>query len=573
MTTPPPTTATAVQRSGNTWWAARASLAAARTRRFATRWSGGMGALVVIALLVPLAMQDGRRTDRARIERLSADTLRLGQQRRTAERAVARAESTLIAARTAPLPAPPASPRPARPLPAPATAPVSEFARLIAEAGRDGTSEAALAVAAHPAVSAGPRMRSMADSLRALDARHLARPTEELARALVRARLTILSIAETRERELGPAAPVVRAESPPAAPLPVAAPVTPLVDTVALATELAATRDSLARMQRALDSSVVALRAVEAGSESADAGLTRFTPALLFVVVLIAGLLVRFIAALRHELQAPTIADAAEAERLTGMRILTVVRDAPLEGPARFKPSGVDPFRMLYLGLTATGTRARTAVITGAESEIAAAVGVRLAIAAAADHRSTLILDCDPSQIAVSRTFRERAEPGLHDVLAKAFTWREVARPVGSSDGLPITLLPAGTDRDDLATGLERDALMADFARLRASYELTLAVASRSGVAQALELIEASPVLFTVVVGETRIDQLLAELGALREQGRKLQGLVLWSAPLPKLPSRAELAALLANRKGRTPGGSFAAVQQVIGKNNSNTKT
>lgn len=532
-----------------------------------------MGVLVVVALLVPFTIDDGAATDRARADRLTADTLRFGQRRRTAEDAVARAESTLIAARAPSVPVTAPLPRVVAPTPA-AEAPASEFARLIAEARRLNSIESVLAVASHPAVSAGPRMRSTADSLRALEAIQRTRPSDDVARAIVRVRLTILSIAETRARELGPSAPSVQQPE-----LPVAVPRTPVasiapVDTSALVAAWQTARDSLVGAQRSLDSSVRLLREMQRDASSATrSGLTRFTPALLFIVVLLGGLLVRFIAALRQESRTPTVADAAEAEQLTGMRILAVVRDAPLDGPARFKPSGVDPFRMLYLGLTATGTRARTAVVTGAEPEIAAAVGARLAIAAAADHRNTLILDCDPSQIAVSRTFRERAEPGLSDVLAKAFTWREVARPVGSSDGLPITLLPAGTERDDAVTGTEREAVQLEFGRLRASYELTLAVASPRGVEDALALIESSPVLFTVVVGETKIDRLLADLALLRAAGRKLQGLVLWSAPPPALPTRADLAAMLSTRKGRTPGGSFTAVQQFVDDDKAKKRT
>lgn len=574
MTTPPlPIDSAAAARSGRAWWMARAALAATRTRRFATRWSGGMGVIVAVALVLPFAIDDGAAADRARADRLTADTLRLGQRRRTAERTVARAESVLVAARAPSVPVTVPRPRVVPPAPA-STAPTSEFARLIADARRLNSVESVLAVASHPAVSAGPRMRAMADSLRTLETVRRARTSDEAARAIVRVRLTILSIAETRQRELGPSAPAAQQPASPATVAGLRVPDVAPQDTAALVAAWQAARDSLVVAQRSLDSSVRLLREMERGASTATrSGLTRFTPALLFIVVLLGGLLVRFLAALRQETRTPTVADAAEAEQLTGMRILAVVRDAPLDGPARFKPSGVDPFRMLYLGLTATGTRARTAVVTGAEPEIAAAVGARLAIAAAADHRNTLILDCDPTQIAVSRTFRERAEPGLSDVLAKAFAWREVARPVGSSDGLPITLLPAGTERDDAVTGTEREVVQHEFSRLRASYELTLAVASPRGVEDALALIESSPVLFTVVVGETKIDQLLADLALLRAAGQKLQGLVLWSAPPPVLPTRAELAAMLSTRKGRTPGGSFTAVQKFVGDDKAKNRT
>jgi hypothetical protein len=239
------------------------------------------------------------------------------------------------------------------------------------------------------------------------------------------------------------------------------------------------------------------------------------------------------------------------------------VREAPIEGAARFRPSGVDPFRMLYLGLTATGTRARTMIVTGGDAEIVAAVGARLAISAAADHRTTLVVDVDPVGIALSRTFRERAEPGLNDALAGAFKWREVARPVGSSDGLPITLLPAGTERD-LPSGDDLEARRAELTAFRSAFEFTIVVAPLRYLEFAVLLVETSPLVLCAEVGVTTLEQFEREGADVRSGGRRLHGLVLWDAPRPKLPTRAELAALISTRKGRTPGGSFAAVQKHL---------
>jgi Mrp family chromosome partitioning ATPase len=243
-----------------------------------------------------------------------------------------------------------------------------------------------------------------------------------------------------------------------------------------------------------------------------------------------------------------------------------------LDGPARFHPSGIDPFRILYLGLTATGTRVRTAIVTGADPVIAAATGARLAIAAAADHRQTLVVDLDGANIPLSRTFRERAEPGMSDALARAFTWREVARPVGSSDGLTITLLPAGTEREDLAVGAELEELLESFVRFRSGFELTIIVAPPGRIALAARLVDAGPVILTVAAAETSLADLEVEVGQVRAAGHRLQGMVLWDAPRPELPSRAELAALLSKRKGRTPGGSFEAVQRAISADNSSRR-
>lgn len=562
---------------------ARARLAVRRARPFALRWSLATGVPALLALVLPFVAPDPGATDRAELERLAADTLRVAQRARTAEAAVTAAESLLAAARTADassrrMAARPAVPSMTRPGATAALDPaLTEFSRLLDEARRLRTPAALLAVAADPAVNAGPRMRALADTLRALAARRVpgmsAADSATLQRRIARTGVSILAIAGNRRADLLAAtgnSALPEAPAPGAAPAAamVAAPqavVGPAADTIALVAGLAAARDSLARTLRVQDSltNVLRVRASTTGTPPRRRAAA-FVPALALLVLLILGLAARLGIALRAELEAPTLADASEAERLTGLRVLTTVRDALLDGPARFKPSGVDPFRMLYLGLTATGTRARTALVAGPDLEIAAATGARLAIAAAADHRNTLIVDVDASRIALSRTFHERAEPGLHDVLARAFAWREVARPVGSSDGLPITLLPAGTERDDQARGAELDALLADFGRFRGAYELTLAVAPLEEIDLAVALVSTSPILLTAAVGETSVDALVTSADALRTAGRKVHGLVLWDAPRPVLPTRAELAAEISRRKGRTPGGSFEAVRRAI---------
>ena len=345
-------------------------------------------------------------------------------------------------------------------------------------------------------------------------------------------------------------------------------------DTVALRATLASARDAAVAARRTHDSLTAAARTLEVAGPSPDRGLTlaAASPAIAMATFLVIGLLLRFATALSREMNAPTLADATEAARYARAPVLTTVREAMLEGPARFHPSGIDPFRILYLGLTATGTRVRTAIVTGADPVIAAATGARLAIAAAADHRQTLVVDLDAVNIPLSRTFRERAEPGTTDALAHAFTWREVARPVGSSDGLPITLLPAGTERQDLSSGAEQQELMEQFMRLRATYELTIVVAPQDRIALAATLVEAGPVILTAVAGVTLLSDLEREVAAIRTGSHRLQGVVLWDAPRPELPSRAELAAMLSKRKGRTPGGSFEAVQRAISPNKSDTK-
>jgi Mrp family chromosome partitioning ATPase len=572
--------------TGSDWFAARSSLAWRRIRGFTRAWVLIFGPLALGALLVPIAAGDPGASARSERERLASDTLRSAQRLRDAERSVALAESLHAEASSSPVRpivpvthvAPPITPTAEAAENGGADPDVAALGAAILEARRLRTVDAWLAVASQPPVTGGPRMRALADSLVAL-----ARARDELpsgpmrdqqaaplTSAMSRVGYTILAIAEHRRASLAlerggttesriTEASVERPPPPETISTPTAAP-----DTAASAARLRAARDSLSAAQRTHTEAIAAAER-SAGSVTSDRPVTlaSVAPAIVLFGVLLGGLAVRFSLALNSESNRPTVAHADEAERTIGASVLATVRDAPPDGPARFRPSGVDPFRMLYLGLTATGTRARTMIVTGSDAEIVAAVGARLAISAAADHRATLVVDLDPIGIALSRTLRERAEPGLTDALVGAFKWREVARPVGSSDGLPITMIPAGTERD-LPIGAELEARRDDLTKFRAAFEFTILIVPAGYLDLAVSLVETSPLVLCAAVGDTTLERFAAEGAALRHDGRRLHGIVLWDAPRPVLPTRAELAAMVSTRKGRTPGGSFAAVQKAI---------
>lgn len=548
-------------------------------RRFAKAWILVFGPLAVVALLVPVAAGDPAAAQRGMRQRLAADTLRTSQRVRQAEAALALAESLHTARISDPRPAAVVRPAPGEGVPRRAVDPtIASLAAAIQEARRLRTVDAWLAVSAQSPVSGGPRMRRLADSLSDLARERdalLPGPDRDqraapLTSAMSRVGYTILAIAENRRATLaaenGPAMPdegQARGDSPDMTAATAAAAVA-ADDTLASASRLRMARDSLTTIRRShAEAIAVATAMTDAPVAAPSITLATLAPSLALFVVLIGGLTARFAFAYRAESAAPTIAHADEAERTVGASVLATVRDAPLDGPARFRPSGVDPFRMLYLGLTATGTRARTMIVTGSDPEIVAAVGTRLAISAAADHRATLVIDLDPVSIALSRTLRERAEPGLNDALAGAFKWREVARPVGSSDGLPITMIPAGTERD-LPIGPELESRRDDLNKFRAAFEFTILIVPEGHLELGLSLVETSPLVLCAAVGETLLSTFADEGSALRRGGRRLHGIVLWDAPRPSLPTRAELAAMLSVRRGRTPGGSFAAVQRAI---------
>lgn len=542
---------------GAAWLGARATLAVRRTRRFARWWLSLGGAATVVALLLPVATPDPDAAARAVVTRRATDTLRTASQLQRARAAVAIADSALDDARQA-------AQRAARaPAPAPQQSPsvdprLISLDAAIAMARGARTTSAYLALAADPAVGAGPRMRALADSLsRSFD--------ETTTRRLGS---TIIAIAEYRRNEIAESAP--NRESATVRPDLVAGQAAAVV--AGRASVAAAWRDSVTRAESEHQAALEAMRSDTLLSEGGPSPAPVPSPGLVMLAVLVGVLATRFALALSREAQSPRLAHIEEAEAAVGAPALAVVRDALPEGPMRFKPSGVDPFRVLYLGLTSTGTRARTLVVTGTDPVILGAVGARLAIAASADHRTTLVVDVDPEQITLARIFRAPPEPGFTDAVAGAFRWRDVARLVGSSDGLSITMISAGTSRDAPEPGEELESRRAEFRRFREGFEFTIVIAALRDLEVALSAVPASPIVLCGSIAKSTVEAFTREGESLAAAGQRLHGIVLWDAPQPSLPSRAELAAHLSKQKGRTPGGSFQAVRSAIGKSSSDSK-
>lgn len=527
---------------GAAWFAARLSLALRRTRRFVRWWLGVGGTLAIIALLLPVAgeLPTAGPEVAADGEAAPDTTLAAAERARTAATlaevdtalALARAAHTEAAVRVARAPAV-ADPR------------LPELEARLRAARATRTLDDLLALANDPTVRFGPRMQATADSLR--------RASTESER--VRLTNIIIGMAQYRRDAIADqameSAPQVVAQE--------------LPDTLAARAEVAAWQDSLRIAEATYQDAVRAAARTASDRAPGRAPVPPVSPGLALIAIVALGLALRVGVALSREFRDPRLAHPIEAERAVGAPVLAHVRDTLPDGPPRFKPSGVDPFRVLYLGLTATGTRARTLIVTGDDAVIVAAVAARLAIAAAADHRTTLVTEIDSEQIALARVFRDHAEPGLNDAAAGAFTWREVARSVGSSDGLFITMVPAGTTRDPL-TPEQESAAAESFTTFRDGFEFTILAVTLRHLERARRLVPGAPTVLCATIAETPVARFTQAAATVQESGDRLHSVVVWDAPRPNLPSRAELAAHLSKRKGRTPGGSFKAVQEATKK-------
>ena len=253
------------------------------------------------------------------------------------------------------------------------------------------------------------------------------------------------------------------------------------------------------------------------------------------MVIAIASLLMAsvliFTLAVSAESRRPTIAHAREVERVTGVPVVGTAHraDLPHEGRARLRiGAGIDPFRMVYLALTASGTRERTVCITGDDPDAVAAVAGRLAVSAAADARATLVVDVAPGTPSVTRYYGERPEPGFSEAIAAIRLWREVARPVGASEGLGLDIVPAGARRADTVESVAMPSNRREFHLFSSEYDFTvIAAPTRESVATVVTLCEMPATIYVARIAETPLHGIAEEVRSLRAMALNLHGVLL----------------------------------------------
>lgn len=258
------------------------------------------------------------------------------------------------------------------------------------------------------------------------------------------------------------------------------------------------------------------------------------TPAVVALsAMLVAGVLI-FTLAVSAEARRPTIAHAREVERLTGVPVLgtAYLAHLPPEGRARLRlGTGLDPFRMVYLALTASGTRARTVCIAGDDPDAVAAVVGRLAVSAATDERATLAVDLASGTPSATRYFGGQHEPGFSEAICAIRLWREVARPVGASEGLGLDVVPAGARRADTGAAVELPSNRREFHLFASEYDFTvLAAPTAMSLGTAVTLYDDPATIYVARVAETPLDSVVAAVRELQGMPLSLHGVLLVDA-------------------------------------------
>jgi Mrp family chromosome partitioning ATPase len=305
---------------------------------------------------------------------------------------------------------------------------------------------------------------------------------------------------------------------------------------------LRAARDSARLAVQRAESTVLAAHVFDVRSQASDTpgeapSNRRVPPVALLVAMLVLVLFGGFGWNLASEVRRPTIGGAREAERAAGAPVIAIARP-----PALTRGSGgIDPFRMVYLALTATGTKMRTVTITGDDRGVVGTVAARLALAAAGDARATLIVDTDAEGSSLGGYYHLVPEPGFTDAVAGVHLWRDVTRSIGANEGLSIDVVVGGSIRRDEPDETTLAAARTEFTRVRGEYDFCVVVAPTRVALQRLAALVDTPItVLCAEVGSTPVAWMVAEAAQAKATGAVLHGLVLWDGSVPKLRTRSE---------------------------------
>ncbi len=286
-------------------------------------------------------------------------------------------------------------------------------------------------------------------------------------------------------------------------------------------------------------------------NKARDEANTLAPPLAILIAALLLGLCIGFAFSLLLEVTRPAVSDPAEVERITGVRVLGLVRpgeraderdrrQVDLLAPPDLEP-GSRAYRGIFLHLIASGSNARTVTVMGDDPAIAAAVAANIAFIAATEARNTLLVDTDTKACGISSILHLRPSPGTAEVLARRAGWSEVITTPAIGRDRTLDVVTAG-GRDVTGMGLSglehtRDEL----ARIARRYDFCV-IGAPGNVLDAPEhaLLPLTDVLLCVRVAQTSIATLAALNESARQAGVRLRGIVLWRGESPALRSREE---------------------------------
>jgi capsular polysaccharide biosynthesis protein len=257
---------------------------------------------------------------------------------------------------------------------------------------------------------------------------------------------------------------------------------------------------------------------------------------------LVLGLTLGFAIALLIEISRPRVSDLQEAERVTGTRVLAVVRPreippersrrkADLRLPPLIDPTS-DAYRLLASHASVSEPARAIVTIAGDVPSVTATIAANIAAVSANEMRSTLLVDADLENRPVASVLRLPPASGVAAVLTGSAELAAAAiqTPVGRDRWVDV--VSSGTEQRGPISSREAEALRDAIARSARHYELTVIV---SPFERANDVRVAPSVLVCAHVAHSLVSTLRAAVAALRDNGAHIIGIVLWSADAPNL--------------------------------------
>jgi Mrp family chromosome partitioning ATPase len=347
-----------------------------------------------------------------------------------------------------------------------------------------------------------------------------------------------------------------------------------------VSTPVVVTVDTLGPLQRRdaeqerQDSAVAALDAARRANIVTDRQLREARaqanvvapPIAILTAALVLGLTVGFAIALLIEISRPRVSDLQEAERVTGARVLAVVR--PREIPperARRKadlrlPPLIDPtsdaYRLLASHASVAGSTHAVVTITGDVSSVTATIAANIAAVSSNEMRSTLLVDADVEKQPVTSVLRLPPTDGIAGILSGGAELSRVAVQALVGRDRWLDVVPSGRDQRGPLANREAEVLRDAIVRAARHYELTVIV---SPFGQANNVRVAPAVLVCAHVAHSLVSTLRAAVASLRDSGAQITGIVLWAAEAPSLDPPWIFESWFANDRAATDASLIAS--------------
>lgn len=259
--------------------------------------------------------------------------------------------------------------------------------------------------------------------------------------------------------------------------------------------------------------------------ERAEADTPARVPlAAMLAAALVVGLAFGYGVAFYREVKHPRIADAAEVERVTDTRVIVHTgasrsaltmrhRRRSDDSVPRVVDTASESYQLLHVTLTGYGDTSREVAVVSNENALGATVGVNLAVAAARDSRSTLLVDGSGAQSTVTRMLSGKS--------ARA--------PLTKTPEVPRTqVVRRQLGRDlyvDTVAASSEEAASEELVALARDHDFTVIVGSAGEAA--------NDVILCARLGVTSVDWLQAKTEEIRQQNKRLRAVLLWATRAP----------------------------------------